>query len=141
MRNVFTFFPVILFFVVSGTPLFGTPYEEELLTQLRSSDREVRLSAADKLGQLARGQVADQPPLSSQIVIKLKDIVKKGKSIAEREGAAWALGEIADPSTVEFLKRRAKYEATQGDPGLALILEHSSREICPRVLGSLGSEP
>jgi len=101
--------------------------ETRLLEQLASTDSETKLNAAVELGNVFRNQQGLHP----QVYSKLLKMLAPESSHPEREGAAWALGEMryVDPATRRLMKQYEVEATESGDISLATVLMHSLREI------------
>lgn len=101
--------------------------ETRLLEQLASTDSEVKLNAAVELGNIFRNQQGLHP----QVYSKILKMLAPESSHTEREGAAWALGEMryVDTSTRRLMKQYEVEATESGDISLSTVLMHSLREI------------
>jgi hypothetical protein len=101
--------------------------ETRLLEQLASTDSETKLNAAVEMGNVFRKQQGLHP----QVYSKLLKMLAPESSHTEREGAAWALGEMryVDPVTRRLMKQYEVEATESGDISLATVLMHSLREI------------
>jgi hypothetical protein len=116
----------ISLFAKSGTE-HDLNTESRLLEQLASVDSETKLNAAVELGNIFRNQQGLHP----EVYARLLKMLAPESSHTEREGAAWALGEMRyiDPSTRKLMKQYELEAIEAGDIALSTVLMHSLREI------------
>lgn len=101
--------------------------EIRLIEELASPDSDTKINAAVEIGKIFRNQQGLHP----QVYSKLLKMLSPKSSHAEREGAAWALGEIryVDPATRKLMEQYEEEAIKSGDIALSTILMHSLREV------------
>lgn len=101
--------------------------ETRLLEQLASADSDTKINAAVEIGRIFQTQKGLPPQVYSRI---LKMLAPESPQ-AEREGAAWALGEIryVEPSVQALMKKYEVEAIHDGNIALSTILMHSLREV------------
>jgi hypothetical protein len=106
--------------------------QQTLLVQLTSPNFELKMQAAEKLGVIVKNFRAGQGNgLYPAILDQLKDMLKPERSEAERDGAAWAFGEIrhVDDATLKLLVDCKADALEKKNLGLVTVIMHSLREI------------
>jgi len=101
--------------------------ESHLIEELASPDSDIKINAAVEIGKIFR----EQQGLHPKVYSKLLKMLSPESSHSEREGAAWALGEIryVDPATRKLMVQYEEEAIRSGDIALSTILMHSLREV------------